>query len=426
MSPLRGKIRVVPDKSLTHRGAIFAALSQGRTTLSGPNPGADCRATLRAVGALGAKVLEEGPDRWVLESDGRLREPEDVLDLGNSGTGLRLLAGLVAGIPGLTVLTGDESLRCRPMGRIVEPLRAMGARVHARAGARAPLAIEGGALHGTVHHSKVASAQVKSCLLLAGLSLSEGRIELHEPERSRDHTEQLLRFYGAPIEVGEASVVLSASNARLGARSWSVPGDISAASFFVVGALLVPGSELTLLDVGLNPTRTGALDVLARMGASLETEVASRDPEPAGQIVVRSSSLRATVVEPREIPRLVDEVPILALAAGAAEGTSEFRGVGELRHKESDRIRSTLALLRVLGVDAEEEGDVLRVHGRGPGTRFSGGKIQAQGDHRIAMTGLIASLLADPSLDVDSRAMIATSDPGFESTLASITGGASR
>ncbi|MCA9755057.1 MAG: 3-phosphoshikimate 1-carboxyvinyltransferase [Candidatus Eisenbacteria bacterium] len=435
MTSLRGTIRVVPDKSLTHRGAIFGAITRGRTVLTRPNPGADCQATLRAVAALGARVVEANEQRWVLESDGVLSEPTQVLDLGNSGTGIRLLAGLVSGLPGLTVLTGDDSLCRRPMARIADPLRSMGARISTREGGRAPLAIEGGALHGVDYRSPVASAQVKSALLLAGLSLREGQITLEEPERSRDHTERLLRFYGVPLEVGETRVTLRASSdlgpagaagTNLSARSWLVPGDISAAAFFLVGAALAPGSELVIDDVGLNPTRTGAIDVLRRMGAGLEIETTSEEPEPIGRLVVRSSELRATIVEPGEIPRLVDEVPILALAAARAEGTTEFRGAQELRHKESDRVRTTLELLRVLGVQAEESEGVLRVHGRGPKATFSGGAIRADGDHRIAMTGLIASLLTDEPLAVDSRDMIATSDPGFEATLQTATGGAAQ
>lgn len=422
MNGLRGTIRVVPDKSLTHRGAIFAARSRGRTVLTRPNPGADCRATLRAVAALGATVVSEGDDSWIVESDGVLREPGDVLDLGNSGTGIRLLAGLVASVPGLTVLTGDASLRSRPMARIIEPLRNMGAKIEARAGGRAPLALVGAPLRGIVHRSPVASAQVKSCLLLAGLALGEGEIEVQEPERSRDHTERLLGFYGAALRLGPTSVTLSAPTVPFVARSWTVPGDISAAAFFLVAALLVPGSAVEIVEVGLNPTRTGAVDVLRRMGAALTVETTASEPEPIGSIAVRSSSLRGTVVRAEEMPRLVDEVPILAVAAAAAEGTTEFHGVGELRHKESDRVRTTLDLLRVLGVEAGEEGGVLTVQGRGPETRFSGGVVAAHGDHRIAMSALVAGLVTTTELAVDSRSMIATSDPDFERTLTSLGG----
>ncbi|MEZ4648786.1 MAG: 3-phosphoshikimate 1-carboxyvinyltransferase [Candidatus Eisenbacteria bacterium] len=432
MTSLRGTIRVVPDKSLTHRGAIFAAITRGQTVLTRPNPGADCRATLRAVAALGADVIREGDDEWVVESSGILSEPSQVLDLGNSGTGIRLLAGLVSGLPGLTVLTGDESLCRRPMARIADPLRSMGASIAAREGGRAPLAIQGGGLHGVVHRSPVASAQVKSCLLLAGLSLREGEVRLEEPERSRDHTERLLRFYGVPLEIGETSVTLRASGdlggagvagTSLPARSWMVPGDVSAATFFFVGALLASGSDLVVEDVGLNPTRTGAIDVLERMGGHVEVEITTEEPEPMGRVRVKSSSLRAVVVEPAEIPRLVDEVPILALAAARAEGTTEFRGIGELRHKESDRVRTTIELLRVLGTKAEESGGVLRVHGRGPDATLTGGRVEAEGDHRIAMSALIASLLTNAPLEVDSRDMIATSDPHFETTLRTATSG---
>lgn len=414
MKALRGTIRVVADKSLTHRGVIFGALGEGRTVLRLPNPGADCRATLRAVEALGAGVRRE-ESCWVLDGGvERLREPQDVLDLGNSGTGIRLLAGMLAARPFLSILTGDASLRGRPMARTVEPLRVMGARIDAREGIRAPLVVRGGDLHGCDWEAKVASAQVKSAVLLAGLGLSRGAVRIREPERSRDHTERLLRYLGAPLHE-DGGVITLESGGRLRGAEWSVPGDISAATFYVVAALITPASQVTVEGVGLNPTRTGALDVLMRMGARLEVrEDAPDGPEPTGTITATACELRPTLVGGSEIPRLIDEVPVLAVAAACARGETRFEDVRQLRYKESDRIRSTCAMLRGMGVEVEEETDAFTVRGSG---RLRGAVVESERDHRIAMAALVAGCAAEGEVRVDSTEMIATSDPQFVSRL---------
>jgi 3-phosphoshikimate 1-carboxyvinyltransferase len=412
--PLRGAIEVVPDKSLTHRGVILGAIAEGRTVLRNPNPGEDCRATLRAVEALGAGVRRES-DAWVLEGGrSRIREPEDVLDLGNSGTGIRLLTGFLSAFPFLSVLTGDSSLRGRPMGKTVEPLRTMGARIDAREGVRAPLVVRGGGLHGITLTLAVASAQVKSAVLLAGLGLEEGWVEIREPVRSRDHTERLLRWLGAPLRHEGETIRLEAPS-HPAAREWAVPGDISAAVFFLVAAAITPGSRVTVKGVGLNPTRTGALDALERMGARL-TIAPSPDagPEPVGEITAEAGGLSPVTIGGAEVPRLIDEVPVLAVAAACAQGTTRFQDVRQLRYKESDRIRSTCAMLRSFGVEVEEEPDGFAVHGTG---RIAGGEVEAQGDHRIAMAACVAGCAAEGEVRVDSMRMVSTSDPGFEERL---------
>lgn len=439
--PLIGTIRVVPDKSITHRGVLLAALARGRSVVHDPNPGADCAATRRAVESLGVKVRCH-PDHWIIEGDG-LREPEDVLDLGNSGTGLRLLAGALAAHPFLAVLTGDRSLRGRPMERIIRPLQAMGARIDAREGMLAPLAVRGAVLRALDLENVTASAQVKSAVLLAGLGLRQGSVRVREPRPSRDHTERMLAWMGAPLQVSQVGsghsglqdrgpedrdqaglvhtyTVRLDAGAQLAGREWRVPGDVSAALFLLVAAAITPGSRVTVEGVGLNETRTGGLDVLRRMGARLGIRPdPAAGPEPTGSITVEHGPLRAVEVGGVEVPRLIDEVPILAVAAACAEGLSRFADVGELRVKESDRVRSTCGLLRALGVEVEEEPEGFWVHG-GHGLR--GGHVESHGDHRIAMSALVASCAADEKVTVDSLAMVDTSDPGFLARLAILRG----
>jgi 3-phosphoshikimate 1-carboxyvinyltransferase len=407
----------VSDKSLTHRGVLLGLVGEGRTVLRDPNPGADCRATLRAAALLGARV-DEAPDAWTIEG-GVVREADQVLDLGNSGTGIRLLAGLLAGYPFLSVLTGDASLRRRPMARIIEPLTAMGARVDAREGGRAPLVVRGGDLRGIDFESPVSSAQVKSAVLLAGLRLSDGCVRLKESPPSRDHTERLLRWSGVPLRREDDWLVLEAG-ARPRPGEWRVPGDVSAAAFLLVGAAITPGSRVEVEHVGLNPTRTGALDVLRRMGARITVEAAADPgPEPVGSVTVEHGPLHGVEVGGEEIPRLIDEIPILAVAAAFAEGETCFRDVGELRVKESDRIRTTCDLVRALGAEVEEGESSIVVRGGG---HLRGGLVAARGDHRIAMSAHIAACAAEGSVTVDSEEMIATSDPGFLARLRALRG----
>lgn len=417
-SPLCGTVRVVPDKSITHRGVLLGARSRGRTVLQDPNPGDDCRATLRAVAGLGVETRIEG-DRWILDG-GSLRESEDVIDCGNAGTAMRLLAGLLAPFPFLSILTGDASLRRRPMERIARPLLAMGARIEGRDGMRAPLAIRGGELRPIDWTSPVPSAQVKSAVLLAGLGLRAGRVRVSEPVPSRDHTERLLRWCGVPV-AREGDWIVLPAGVEPEPRSWRVPGDISAAVFLLVAASITPGSRVTVRGVGLNPTRTGALDALRRMGARLEVETDEETgPEPIGSVKAVAGPLRPLVIEGAEVPRLIDEIPVLAVAAAMAEGESRFSGLAELRVKESDRIAATSAMLRALGVEVEEGADDLAVRGTG---RLRGGTVLSRDDHRIAMAALVAGCAAEGAVEVDSLRMVSTSDPDFLPRLESLRRG---
>ncbi|WP_018111695.1 3-phosphoshikimate 1-carboxyvinyltransferase [Thermus igniterrae] len=387
--PLRGSLRVPGDKSVTHRGLMLLSLAQGEGRLFYPLKAGDTLSTARAFQALGAEILEEGPHFLVRGRGLRLREPEDVLDCGNAGTLMRLLLGLLAGQEGVfAVLTGDASLRRRPMGRVVEPLRRMGAQIEGREGGRrAPLAVRGAPLRGMAYTLPVPSAQVKSALLLAGL-FAEGTTEVVEPVPTRDHTERLFRHFGLPLEV-EGNRIRTRRTEPFPARDLLVPGDFSSAAFFLVAALLVPGSEVVVEGVGLNPTRTGLLRVLREMGAHLEWQVLEGEAgEPVGWVRARHSPLKGVSVDPALIPLMVDEVPILAAAAAWAEGETYIPNLGELRVKESDRVAAIAHNLRALGVEVEEGPDWLRI--RGGGVRP--GEVEPFHDHRIAMAFAVAGL----------------------------------
>ncbi|GAA6750774.1 3-phosphoshikimate 1-carboxyvinyltransferase [Thermus antranikianii] len=399
--PLRGVLRVPGDKSVTHRGLMLLALSQGEGRLFYPLKAGDTLSTARVLRALGAEILEEkgpegarlareeGPHFRVRGQGLRLKEPEDVLDCGNAGTLMRLILGILAGQEGLfAVLTGDASLRRRPMGRVVEPLRAMGASIDGREGGKkAPLAVRGGGLKGISYTLPVPSAQVKSALLLAGL-FAEGVTEVVEPVPTRDHTERLFRHFGLPLET-EGPRIRTRRAEPFPARDLTVPGDFSSAAFFLVAALLTPGSEVTVEGVGLNPTRTGLLKVLREMGADLEWQVVEGEAgEPVGWIRARYSPLKGVSVDPGLIPLMVDEVPVLAAAAAWAEGETYIPGLSELRVKESDRVAAIAHNLRALGVGVEEGPDWLRIQGGG----VKPGEVEPFHDHRIAMAFAVAGL----------------------------------
>ncbi|MGC8835298.1 MAG: 3-phosphoshikimate 1-carboxyvinyltransferase, partial [Armatimonadota bacterium] len=404
-------------------------VSAGTTTVRGYLASQDCLNTLRCMQFLGAEVsvdTEPGlaPGTCRVEILGRgstgLSEPPDILDVGNSGTGIRLISGVLAGQPFFSVITGDEQVRRRPMRRIVEPLRMMGAEVWGRAnGSLAPLAVRGGGLKGIRYRSPVASAQVKSALLLAGL-FAEGETVVEEPAKSRDHTERIMPVFGAELRV-EGNTVAVKGGAELLGRQLNVPGDFSSAAYFIVAALLVPDSDLVIENVGVNPTRTGLLDVLQEMGGDVRiANVRDEAGEPVGDIAVRTSQLRGVQIGGAVIPRLLDEVPILAVAAAYAEGETTVRDAQELRVKETDRLRTTVEMIRALGGEAEETEDGLRVHGTG---RLKGGECDSYGDHRIAMSAAVAGLAADSETRVLNTECIATSFPGFGEMLRDLTGG---
>jgi 3-phosphoshikimate 1-carboxyvinyltransferase len=387
--PLRGALRVPGDKSVTHRGLMLLALAEGEGRLYYPLKAGDTLSTARVLRALGAEIEEEGPHFRVRGRGLRLKEPEDVLDCGNAGTLMRLVLGILAGQEGLfAVLTGDASLRRRPMARVAEPLRAMGARIDGReGGGKAPLAVRGGPLRGIRYTLPVPSAQVKSALLLAGL-FAEGETEVEEPTPTRDHTERLFRHFGLPLWVA-GNRVRTAKTGPFPAKDLTVPGDFSSAAFFLVAALISPGSEVVVEGVGLNPTRTGLLQVLKAMGADLEWRVLEGEAgEPVGYVRARHSPLKGVAVDEGLIPLMVDEVLILAAAAAWAEGETFIPGLSELRVKESDRVAAIAQNLRALGVEVEEGPDWLRI--RGGGVRR--GEVEPFHDHRIAMAFAVAGL----------------------------------
>lgn len=416
-SRLRGVPALPGDKSISHRSLLFSALSPGEQRIVGLSGGGDVACTAGVLRALGVPVSVEGTEARVGEGD--LREAADVLDCGNSGTSMRLLAGLLAAQPFHSVLTGDRSLRSRPMGRVVEPLRRMGATVDGRqGGSRAPLSLRGGTLTGIEHRSAVASAQVKSCLLLAGL-YSEGEIVLREPHRSRDHSERMLAAGGVQLEIlGDGVAMLCGQRPDFGSITLEVPTDLSAAAFFAVAAAIVPDAELVLPGLGTNPTRTGLFDALDAAGVSWtlsgERTVAG---EPRGELRVGSSEVRGFEIGGALVPRLIDEIPVLAVLAARASGRTLFRDAADLRAKESDRIATTVAMLRAFGVDAEERADGLAVTGTGGAPLGGGAVVDAHGDHRIAMAAAVAALVADGPTTLLGVEAVDTSFPGFFATL---------
>jgi 3-phosphoshikimate 1-carboxyvinyltransferase len=424
-APLVGTLTVPGDKSISHRALLLAALAEGTSTIHGLSDGDDVARTKAALPLLGAGVEDRGPDVVVTGGRSRLRPPSGPIDLGNAGTGMRLLAGVVATLPGATVLTGDESLRSRPMDRIADPLGQMGAKVTGQ-GPRClpPVTVVGGPLRGIEFTPPVASSQVKSAILLAGIA-AEGETVVHEPVATRAHTEEMLAACGAEIEferVGPGRVV-RVRRSSLSPGAFTVPGDPSQAAFWLTGAVLVPGSLVTVDDVQLGIERVGFLGVLRRMGATIEI---AEEGNGIGSVTSYTCALHGTVVEAEEIPSL-DEVPILAVAALVAHGTTRFRHVGELRVKESDRLEGTAELVRAFGGDAVVEGDDLVINGLGGPPRA--GRVDARGDHRMAMAAAIAGA-ACPAFDGETVIAgwdtVATSYPGFADDLARLTAGPGR
>lgn len=420
---LEGEIVVPGDKSISHRAVILGGIAHGTTEIQGLLRGDDVLRTLAAFRCLGVSIRDEGD---IVRIDGRglagLGEPDDVIDLGNSGTSIRLLAGLLAGRPFLSILTGDDSLRRRPMRRVADPLRQMGARIDGRDdGNLAPLVVRGGGLRGISYLSPVASAQVKSAVMLAGLS-AEGETSVTEPGLSRDHTEKMLTAFGAGVR-REGLKVAVEGNDRLKACCVDVPGDFSSAAFFIVGATILPGSDLTIRRVGVNPTRTGLIDVLRNMGARIELEsLTETGGEAMADIRVRSAHLKGITVAPEIVPRMIDEFPVLCIAAAVAKGETTVSGASELRVKESDRIAAMAGVLRAFGIESVEAPDGVTIRGRGgaPEGGTSGRRIHSYGDHRVAMSAAILALAAPGETVVEDTACVATSFPGFLDLLRSV------
>jgi len=414
---------IVPpgDKSLSHRVLILSAIADGDSTITNFLPSEDCLCTERALRQMGVRI--ERPSKTVRKVHGvglrGLQRPQTDLWMGNSGTSMRLLAGLLSAQNFKSILKGDQSLEKRPMKRIILPLTMMAAEVSpGNKKGFPPLYISGRTIHGVHYTSPVASAQVKSCLLLAGL-YADSPTTVTEPSKSRDHTERILPHYGARVEVDGNSVTIYPAES-LHALDVELPGDISSAAYFVVLATLYPGAELTIRNVGLNPTRTGVLGVLKRMGANIEVDTSryGEHPlgEPRGDLVVRHSALAGTTIGGEEIPRCIDELPILAIAASLAQGTSVIKDAAELRVKECDRIRALAANLRKMAVNVEEMEDGVVIEGR---EGFTPATVDSFGDHRIAMAFIIAGLLAErAATTVTDTACIKTSFPGFEELIA--------
>lgn len=420
---LRGEMTVPGDKSITHRAVMLSALAEGTSEIIGYLPSQDCERTIAAFQAMGIEIstrqLESQP---ALRIKGRglfaLKEPDNIIDCGNSGTTMRLMTGLLAGQSFFSVLSGDASLRSRPMQRIIDPLRMMGAEISGRSeGQYAPLAISGTALSPIEYTQPIASAQVKSSILLAGLSIS-GPTTVYEPGRSRDHTERMFQHFGIPFEQKGGGASVSGGNSFT-AKKIIVPGDISSAAFFLVAGSIIEGSEITLHNVGVNPTRTGILDILLKMGADIKVETQeSLCNEPLATLIVRSSPLRGIEIGSAMILRAIDEFPILCIAAARAEGETIIRGARELRVKESDRIASMAAALRGMGVTVETYDDGIRIEGK---SDWQGCKCKTSGDHRVAMSMSIAGLLTEAGNDIDDLDCINTSFPGFIDHLSALS-----
>ncbi|WP_129126731.1 3-phosphoshikimate 1-carboxyvinyltransferase [Geomonas oryzae] len=412
---IRGEIRVPGDKSISHRSIMFGSIASGITRVSGFLRGEDALATLEAFRAMGVRIDDDG-ETVTIHGKGLhgLEEPGDVLDCGNSGTSMRLLTGLLAGQNFFSVLSGDKYLRARPMKRVVGPLSRMGARISGRAGGeKAPLAIQGGKLTGIEYDSPVSSAQVKSAIMLAGL-YADGETVVREPHLSRDHSERMLRAFGARVETFEGGVRVF-GGPELTGRDIVVPGDISSAAFFMVAALVVPGSELMIRGVGVNPTRTGILDILKGMGGDIELlNEREESGEPVADLLVRSSKLKAMEISGEVVPRAIDEFPSICVAAALAEGTTVVRDASELRVKETDRIAAMADNLRRAGVTVTETPDGMEITGV---ASLKGCAADSFGDHRIAMSMTVAGLTAEGNTTISDVECIATSFPGFRELL---------
>lgn len=418
---LQGTIKIPGDKSISHRALMLGALASGETTIRGLLLGEDPRSTAACFRAMGVQISELNSELVTVQGLGlgHLQEPDNILDAGNSGTTLRLMMGILTSHPDrLFTVTGDASLRSRPMGRVITPLRQMGAQIWGRKGdTLAPLAIYGTQVKPIHYQSPIASAQVKSAVLLAGL-MAEGKTTVTEPALSRDHSERMLKAFGAEVlvepDICSATVV---GPAQLKGQSVIVPGDISSAAFWLVAGAIVPGSNLLIENVGINPTRTGILDILEMMGADISLEQQREAAgEPVADIRVRASSLKACAIEGGIIPRLIDEIPILAVAAAVAQGTTHIRNAEELRVKESDRLTAIASQLALMGVSVTEHPDGLDITG---GT-LQGAEVDSFTDHRIGMSLAIAALVAANATIVHRAEAAAISYPDFENTLATL------
>ncbi|NBG88816.1 3-phosphoshikimate 1-carboxyvinyltransferase [Isachenkonia alkalipeptolytica] len=415
---IKGRIRVPGDKSISHRAVMLSGISKGKGIIEGFLRGEDCYRTIACFRGLGVEIEDRG-SQIIVQGKGLqgLEEAKDVLDAGNSGTTMRLLSGILAGQEFLTVVTGDDSLRKRPMDRIAVPLRKMGAMIEGRdRGSLAPLVIRGGGLQGMDYTPPVSSAQVKSAVLLAGL-YAKGETVVREGVTTRDHTERMLKALGANITAEKGKVSLGKS--QLEGTAIQVPGDISSAAFFMAAAAAKPGSQLRIRGVGLNPTRTGIIDVLREMGAAIEIDnITESGGEAAGDIIIQGKKLRGIHITGEIIPRLIDEIPVIAVIAAMAEGKTTITGAQELKVKESNRITSMVTEMKKLGMKVEELPDGMEIEG---GSTITGGRVKSYGDHRIAMAMAVAGLFARDSVKIQNSACIGVSFPDFEQTVKQVT-----
>lgn len=408
---LDGAVQTPGDKSISHRAVLFGSMADGITTVRGFLKGEDCFSTIRCMKQLGVEIVEED-EKIVIHGKGTsaFKEPEQQLDVGNSGTTIRLLSGVLAGLPKSFVIVGDESIAARPMSRVTGPLKMMNAAIDGRVyGEFTPIHLRGGRLRGIHYVSPVASAQVKSALLLAGLNAS-GTTTVDEPSRSRDHTERMLKSFGVDIEVNGTQVSLQGGQ-TLTASDVDVPGDISSAAFMLVAGLIVPDSCVKLPFVGVNPTRTGVLDVLEAMGAIIEVNAEKTTAgEPVADLVVQSSRLQGITIDGDLIPRLIDEIPVIAVLATQAAGTTVIKDAAELKVKETNRIDTVVSQLKQLGADIEATPDGMIIHGP---TRLQGGTVNSFGDHRVGMAMALCGLISASPVTVKDTDAIAVSYPNF-------------
>nr|WP_208404507.1 3-phosphoshikimate 1-carboxyvinyltransferase [Saccharococcus thermophilus] len=417
---MQGIIHVPGDKSVSHRAVMLGAIARGTTTIENFLTGEDCLSTIDCFRKMGVMIRQDG-SHVVVEGKGRdgLQEPSDILHVGNSGTTARLLLGILAGCPFHACLIGDESIAKRPMGRVTKPLKMMGARIDGREyGNYTPISIRGGELQPIHYESPVASAQVKSAILLAGLA-TDGTTAVTEPHRSRDHTERMIRLFGGDVAVDGLTVSVTGPQ-QLTGTSIYVPGDISSAAFFLVAGAIVPNSEITLKNVGLNPTRTGIIDVLQKMGAEIAIEnVRNEQTEPLGDITVRTSRLAATEIGGELIPRLIDEIPIIALLATQAEGTTVIKDASELKVKETNRIDTVVTELRKLGAEIEATEDGMIIHGKSA-LKAEEAVVDSHGDHRLGMMLAIAACITKGTVHLKRPEAVAVSYPAFFNHLHSL------
>ncbi len=419
-SVLRGEVSPPGDKSISHRAVILNSIARGRARLENFSPGDDCFSTVACLRQLGVEIIEESGGVLTVSGLEGLQEPRDVLNAGNSATTMRLLAGLLAAQPFLSIISGDESLRSRPMGRLIHPLRLMGAEIWGRGGdSLAPLAIKGNQLQGIEYRLPVASAQLKSAILIAAL-FAQGKTIVEEPAPSRDHTERLLRAMGAKVEGDGTRIILIPGPAPLRPIDLRIPGDISSAAFWLVAAAIHPNAKIKVKNTGINPTRGGIIEVLLDMGAKLSIERERIEGgEPVADLTVESSDLVGRQIGGSIIPTLIDEIPLIAVAGSLARGTTIIRDAAELRVKETDRIRATVRELSRLGADIEELPDGMIVHG---GRMLKGGECSSHLDHRLAMTLGIAALVAQGQTVIQDAEVVAMSYPAFWQDLEMLTG----